>query len=494
MCAWQTPLHAVAQLQSVEQLAQDLSKSTPFEAVTSVTPLMDTLAAAPEATLAERVQMIFALDEAAQLHARSYIERFLALEPCYASERRSLWALGRGYWATVLDAYAELLGALRAEQQAGVDPEQVAQVAVRMIRAAVLRAKWDAFGGSAMDGALWSRLNEAYALAIRCGAATLLVRPRADRTTETTAEREYLRALALSSVSLEQLDPVRVELATSMVHYVLPLLELTDTPSSTSSLWADVARPMLPARLISNPGELALPRYFCGVAAALSLRGLLDLAMTGGLPPGLPLQREGGADVVASVLSRMIRIWNNDQPERRHRRLPMAGQMLVVAGFPNFLAKLLGDQADAALWPLRDASVQGIGVRLDVAELGRLKVGTLVGFKPTDGEHWCLGVVRRFKRSGWSEAATSDQVSVGVEKLGAAPEVVAADDGSKSLHVLLLDPIQKNVPLRVVVPVPGPMANQALYLVGQSKTIKLTPLDNLDFGVDFAVRTYLYTA
>lgn len=493
MRAWQTSLHAFAQLQSVEQLAQDISQSTPFEAITGITPLMDSLSDTPASELAfeERAKIIFSLDEAAQLHARSYIERFLALGRSAATERRSLWALARGYWATVFDAYVELLAALRADDHAEPQQEVVAQVVVRAIRAAVLRAKWDAFGHSGMDQSIWACLNDGYALAVFRGAEHIPVRPRSDRTTETTAEREYARAMALMSLGLEQLDPMRVELTTSLVHYILPQLVLSDVPSSTSCLWVDVASTMGPNRLLNPPQHPRLPRYLCGASAALSLRSLLELAMNGQLPPGLPLQQRGGVEMLASVIGRMIRIWSNEQAQRLHRRHAMTGQMQVVTGFSAFVTKLLGDATEPQLWQVQDASVKGLGVR--VADLGSVRVGSLVGFRATDGNQWCVGVVRRFKRTGWSETSVSEQVTIGVEKIGADPEVALADDGAQPLRIMLLDPLQKNVPIRVLLPVPAPLAKQALYLVGPHGTLKLLPVDTLETGVDFAIRSYLYT-
>jgi len=76
--------------------------------------------------------------------------------------------------------------------------------------------------------------------------------------------------------------------------------------------------------------------------------------------------------------------------------------------------------------------------------------------------------------------------------LGTSPEAVSADDGSQSFIVLLLEPLQKGVPLKVVLPVPGPQSAQPLYLIGGAKTVKLLPLDTLEHGVDFVIRTYLY--
>lgn len=494
MHAWQTSLHAVALPHSAEQLARDITESTPFEAITGVTPLIDSIASTQDVSLGERIQMVFSIDEAAQMHARSYIERFLALSGEAQSERRSLWTLARGYWATVLDAYGELLSAVLSDPEVLADRALVAQIAVRTIRAGVLRSKWDAFGGAAMDHAGWACVNAAYALAIRAGADRMPVRPRADRTTETFAEREYLRAVALLSLGLNQLDPLRVEAATSLVHYILPMLELSDTPSSTACYWVDVSLAMPPMRLLTVPSQLALPRYFSGAAAVMSLTSLLDLCAAGELPPGLPLQREGASRVLASVLSRMVKVWTNEVPIRRHRRLPMASQMHVAEGLPKFVGKLLGELENPVVWQVSDASVQGLGVRVPASAVAKLRVGSLIGFRPVDGDCWCVGAVRRIKRPSWCEVSAHDQALVGIEKLGSAPEAVIVDDGAQSQAALLLDPLQKGIPVRLVVPVPGPLAGQVLYLLGGAKPVKLVPLETIEHGTDYVIRSYIHAA
>lgn len=472
-----------------EQVALDISRSTPFEGITGVTPLMDSLAASQDVSIGERARIIFSLDEASQMHARSYIERFLNLSAEQTSERRSLWALAHGYWVTVLESYGDILDGLGAEPAVRQDLDLVAQVVVRTIRAGVLRSKWEAFNGCAMDQAVWARLNGAYALAIRCRADRLAVHPRADRMTETTAEREYLRAMALQSIGMEQFDPARVEAATSLVHYVLPLLELSDTPDLSSCYWVDVAGSVPPTRLITTPDRIVLPRFFSGAAVSVSLRSLLDLSAVGSLPPGLPPQIEAGG-VMASVLSRMVRVWANEAPMRLHRRMPMDGLVVVAEGLARVVGKLTGGEDASSMWRMRDASKQGLGLDLSAPDAARLRLGTLIGFRPTDGEHWCIGVIRRIKRLGWVETSAQEQVAVGVELLGRSPEAVSADDGSRAFIALLLDPLQKDGPVRIVVPDPGPSPEQPLFLVNSGKTIKLIPIDTMEYGVDFVVRAY----
>lgn len=146
------------------------------------------------------------------------------------------------------------------------------------------------------------------------------------------------------------------------------------------------------------------------------------------------------------------------------------------------------------VWQVSDASVQGLGVRVPASAVAKLRVGSLIGFRPVDGDCWCVGAVRRIKRPSWCEVSAHDQALVGIEKLGSAPEAVIVDDGAQSQAALLLDPLQKGIPVRLVVPVPGPLAGQVLYLLGGAKPVKLVPLETIEHGTDYVIRSYIHAA
>ncbi|MDP5241014.1 hypothetical protein Q9Q94_15850 [Uliginosibacterium sp. 31-16] len=481
--------HPLSERHALERVVADLSRCAPDEAIGEIAPWIDSLIGNGELDFVERCRLLFALDEASQRPARYCVDLYLKACASSSLERRRLWGIAHGYWAMVLDAYGELLIAQAAEREIA-DSGFVAQLSVRAMRAASSRAKWDAFRHGPIDDAVWARLNLAYRLAVRAGVAELPVRLRPDREATSTVKCEYLRAIALHSVGLDQLDAERLELASRLVHYVLPRLELSNAPAATTLYWIDAAHSLPPARLVQAPRHAALPRFFGGVLAAKALQELLELASVGNLPAGFALLHDAEGSNLVSVLSHMIRLWSSEAPVRRHRRHRMPGRLLVVEGMERLLTRLDGENGAPMLrdWAVRDASLQGVGADAPNGDIDGVEVGSLIGMHSPDGDRWRIGAVRRLWRSSKGES------QIGIELLGDTPVSVLADDGVSRMRVVLLDPLRRGMPVRLILPLSARCSDRPLYLLDQHKALKLVPLPGREFGLDHEIRTYLLAA
>jgi len=385
-----------------------------------------------------------------------------------------------------------------AAQSGEKDADLLAELCMRAIRAGAQCAKWDAFRHGPITEAVWARLNLAYRLASSPGVTRRTLRLRAERATETTVEREYLRAFALHSLGVDQLDAYRLELASRLIQYVLPYLELTEAPDAASLHWIDASSTLPPARLVKNPSNAGLPRFFSGIVASQPLQDMLEMVVAGEVPAPLVSVGEavsgGSSGKVASVLSHMIRCWSNEPPVRRHRRHAMPGRMLVVEGLLQFARRLAGDPdaIEPRTWQMQDASLHGVGAEAMLDDANELAVGTLVGMHLPDGNCWRVGAVRRLWRSSSKVGNIGHIGRIGVELLGGTPAAASVDDGSAKINVIALDPLKRGQPVRVLIPVPGPRAGVPIYLLSGVAPIKLTPLTTLEYGADHEIRMYLY--
>lgn len=470
-----------------------IAQMEPARALSSVAELVTAVLGRREISEAERVRTLFAADQAVQRQARACIEYYLSALGSGSAARHSLWRCAHDHWTLMFDAY----GACLAVAEASVDPLDdalLAELSVRAIRAGAQCVKWDAFRHGPITDSLWGRLNRAYRLAAENRVTRNSVRLRADRATETTVEREFLRVFALHSLGVDQLDAFRLELASRLIQYVLPYLELSVHPDAASLQWVDVASRNPPVRLVRTPENAGLPRFFSGTVATQPLQEMLELVVAGEVPaPLLGIGErevsEAGAGKVASVLSHMVRCWSTEPPVRRHRRHGMLGTLFVVEGLARFADRLAGNGAHGqSTWQMRDASLKGVGAeaRLDASD--DLSVGLLVGMHLPDGNKWCVGAVRRLWR-------TSDEHGqVGVELLGGEPAAAVAEDGSGESRVIVLDPVRRGHPVRVLVPSPGLRCGVPVYLLGGVAPLKLTPLSVLEYGADHEVRMYLCAA
>lgn len=480
--------HPLSKKRVLEQVVFELARQSPAEAISEAIPWIDSLTGNPDASIAERARLLFALDEVCQAPARNCSELYMAACHGDAATRRKLWALAQGFWGMLLDAYGDLLISVAAEQD-GTDRSFLAQLAARAIRAGANRAKWDAFRHGPIDEAVWARLNLAYRLAARYRLQRETLRLRADRDTATSVEREYLRAMALHSLSPDQLDVDRIELASRLVHFVLPRLELSTAPSISTLYWVDLGHALPPARMMAAPRSVDHALFFSGVSAGPVLQELLELVSAGNVPAGLVLQHDDSTASLTSVLSHMLRSWSSDAPLRRHRRHPMPGRLLVAAGIDEFVARLGHETHHGALsdWSMRDASTHGVGAEAPSGDIDGVQLGMLLGMHSSDGNCWRVGTVRRL----WRAAKGSNQV--GIELLGEAPVGAVADDGAQRVKVILLDPLKRGMPVRVVLPLSA-RSERPLYVLGQNKAVKLLPLPEREFGLDHEVRSYFFAA
>ncbi|MDB5800266.1 MAG: hypothetical protein JWL63_1205 [Rhodocyclales bacterium] len=476
---------------SLKRAIDELSPLEPAQALAEAARWMESLLGNSGLAPAVRLRTLFALDQAVHRQARACIELYLSALAVGSPARNSLWKCAHSHWALVFDAYGESLVAVAA-QGVETDTDLLAELSMRAIRAGAQCAKWDAFRHGPITESVWARLNLAYRLASSRGVARRNLRLRAERATETTVEREYLRAFALHSLGVDQLDAYRLELASRLIQYVLPYLELTEAPDAASLHWIDASGTLPPARLVKNPSNAGLPRFFSGIVAAQPLQDMLEMVIAGEVPAPLVSVGEaasgGSTGKVASVLSHMIRCWSNEPPVRRHRRHAMPGRMLVVEGLLQFARRLAGEPgaAEPRTWQMQDASLHGVGAEAMLEDNNELAVGTLVGMHLPDGNCWRVGAVRRLWRS------SSKIGRIGVELLGGTPAAASVDDGSAKVSVIALDPLRRGQPVRVLVPVPGPRSGVPIYLLGGTVPIKLSPLTTLEYGADHEIRMYLY--
>lgn len=481
---------------SLQRAIDELSRLEPAPALAEAANWIESLLQNADLSDELRLRTLFAVDQAVHRQARTCVELYLSAVATGSSARHSLWKRAHDHWSLVFDAYGDALVAL-AGQNGEKDLALAAELSMRAVRAGSLCAKWDAFRHGPITEAVWARLNLAYRLAAGLGLARRPLRLHAEHTAETSVEREYLRAFALHSLGVGQLDAHRLELASRLIQYVLPFLELTEMPDAASLFWIDANGMAPPARLIRTPPQIGLPRFFSGIVATQPLQDMLDTVVAGEMPPLLAATGQAAAGdaggKVASVLSHMIRGWSSEPPVRRHRRHAMPGPMLVVEGLLQFARRLAGDAQVTELrtWQMQDASLHGVGAEAMLDEESELAVGTLVGMHLPEGNCWRVGAVRRL----WRGSGKVRQVGrVGLELLGGTPAAASADDGAAQVPVVVLDPLKRGQPVRVLVPVPGPRSGVAIYLICGTVPVKLSPLTTLEYGMDHEIRMYLCAA
>ena len=135
-------------------------------------------------------------------------------------------------------------GSAQSRSRRGLTKNAVnAELLARLVRAGANLIKWDYLRYGPVERELWAFMGAAYLEAERTGMSQMLVSLRKDRGTQTSVEREYLRALALGCASLDQLAPDSMEIADRLIRYMLPTLRISHTPGSGACFGFRLVRP-----------------------------------------------------------------------------------------------------------------------------------------------------------------------------------------------------------------------------------------------------------
>ncbi|MCX9155049.1 hypothetical protein OPU71_02790 [Niveibacterium sp. 24ML] len=481
------PDHPLADVRELQRAVTEIGALPPDDALREATGWLETLTPIDEGSdPAALFRLLLSFDEAMQPHARHLTERYVSSTLKWGAVASQRWQRTRHYLAMLCGRYADLLKLIENGRKPYA--QLASDISVRQLRASSAMQRWDALRYGPFDPNHWRRCGDAYLVALQNEQATKPVRLRSGRQTETTAEREYLRTVAFATAALDELSERQIMLAGQVIHYVLGSLLLSTTPDRSTVFWIDPARGDAPMRMARPPEPGPTIRYFSGGDALGLLFEMEQQVKQGELPPALGAATEDAA-LLSALLHHLIHHWSETPPVRRHRRHKLPGKLHVVEGLDP-LADQLSNHAGGqnALWEQRDASTHGIGLSAPPDENSRLRIGALLGLHSNDGTRWIAAVVRRMQRSADST------IHVGVEVLSWHPLAADADDGSQHVRVLLLDPLQRDATIRLVVPAPGVRPGAPLFLLGQNKALKLTPLSMLEQGDRYEIRSYQVAA
>ncbi len=430
------------------------------------------------------VLRLFKLDESTQSHVRRLLERLVEVPQGGTAQWLADWRSGRGFLDTLSCAYLE---ALRTRAPDGVAKTAVhAELLARLIRAGANLLKWDYLRYGPVENELWVFMGAAYLEAERTGMSNMLVSLRKDRGTQTSVEREFIRAVALGCASLDQLSPDSIEIADRLVRYVLPALRISTQPSSGACFGLQVGLPASPSRVAAGLTSREFQRYFLPAAvggvfdelASVIERGLVPAAIATG-----PRARER----VLATLFHLRRLWSDTPPMRRYRRHALSARFGSICGLENLSACLVGDAplwSERAEWMLCNVSRGGVGLLVPVEDGSGVRIGELVGLRMEDGVAWQVGVIRRIAQ------AAEGPAFVGVELIARDPTVVLADDGRVASEVLLCDPIRQGRTVRLAGSADALPVNGIVYLNLDGRILKLKPIALLVRGNDFVLRNY----
>jgi len=436
--------HPLADPKEARRVLDGLPADDPFKALEELSHWLDSVATAEGFKPADRIQVLFQVDDAAQPRLRKLAREYAAaVRPSKFAENR-IWNAMHGYWKAAGLAYARAVD-LFVQNAKGADAAraQLPALVSRALRSLAQQVKWMHLRYGPMNLGVWGILNNVYAFAEALKIATAPCTPYPGGS-ETTPQREYLKAVFFTASSPDSLLPVEADFAERMVGEFAVRLTLAQARGPEHGFWTDLAQPLPPQRALRAPPASAGLRFLGAADACAELeKRLAAIQSAGRAPPEMLQGAMTETEAVVEVLRHLALHWSSTPPERRSQRHAVKSRLSVTHGFDAAL-NVLGASPDNTLdfqmtgvenWIVENVSAGGFGAIVPHLKGDWLKVGILLAMQPDGGSNWVLGLVRRVNKTD------GQQARIGIQTLAKAPLAssftVAGAFGASEAGILL---------------------------------------------------------
>jgi len=484
------PDHPMAGIKEARKLLDELPTSDAYQCADELTHWLASVVAAEGFKAEYRAQLIQLLDETAQTHLRKLTRDYMVSSRLARYQEMRLWTVLYEYWRQTALAYASCIdlyaaGAKGADALKGSMP----LLLVRALRALGTQMKWLYVRYGPMDPSVWGDVAKVYALAEGRKLTQSAVAVYPGIPGDSTPEREFLKAVMLSSSSPDSLLPLEIELCERLVAHFCVSFTLRLDLQPDIAYWIDLATSQAPLRLARPPQHAPTLRFFAAGKALEDLEKMIaTVRSTGSVPAQVNLGGTYPAEIVLDVLDHLALYWSPKPPERKHPRHRVKSRLNVTHGYDGVLAVLGGssapDTSATESWIVENVSAGGFGASIPEIKGDWLKIGCLLGLQPEGGNNWVLGVIRRLNR------AIPHKGSVGIQTIAKSAQLVQLNLSGRTdgeTGILLGDgsdaPGEARVLLRAEMFVPR---QNMEYRKGEH-TCLLMPLGVLDRGEDYEV-------
>ncbi|WP_310452461.1 hypothetical protein [Sulfuritalea sp.] len=482
------PAHPLADPREAKNVLAEIGGREPLDAMEDASAWLESIVADESFKLAQRLDIIFKLDEAAAAQARRLGRDYPSLSAAGRSQETRQWEAGHGYWQLLIDAYGDCLARFRAAGKDGdaIRP-QLPLLYARLIDALAAQFKWKQFRYGPVDAQFWATLGGIYLAAVEAKVEQKSLQLYAG-SPETTIEAVYLKVLVFQATSMDKLQPLEIEVGERLIAHFLPHFSLIRELRPDNVYWVDAAKPLPPTRLAKLPEVTPTLRFFNGVRAMEAVeKTMAQIRAEGRVPPDINMGAQYAADTVLPVLQHLALCWAPKPPMRSTARRRISSPLKAVNGLAAVHKRLSGranGSEGIESWAVDDVSLGGLGASVSISRNDWIRVGCLVGLQPDGGENWLVGIVRRYVRSA------PNQGSVGVETISKSPRAVLADAGGLWTEALLLDVPQVGEYARMALPPDALEDKVALVFSLDDKTARLHPRETLAKGADYVIANF----
>ena len=483
------PDHPMADEKGAKEVLKSLPQNDAARAIADVRHWVESVIVTEGFKPERRAELVLLLDEAVQAYQRKLARDYLSNPQLSKFQEVQLRRTLSGLWTDLATAYAACLEQIAADSgSAGRMKVQLPLLCVRAVRALAEQLKWHYMHYEPGEATVWETLGKVYRYAEtkKIHRETVQLYPHVPL--NSSAEREFMKALMLAASSPPCLKPLEIELAERIVAHCSASFLISDVhqPQETYN-WIDLSGSVPPKRLTTTPPSSPGLRYFAAGAANAQLDTMIRVLESGAVPADLNL---GGTYEPAKVLGvlRHLKInWAATPPVRKFDRYEVKHRLTVVNGLKGILTRLQGGaaQSPAETWMTENISSGGIGAIVSNSQDHWLGIGKLVGLSVEGGSGGCsVGLVRRCNR------LPEQQTSVGIRTFAKAAFAVTLRGSEEKDALLLSDGHELNDEVLICVHEGAfdKRVNPAMAFEGRDYL--LIPVELSETGDDFEIGRY----
>ena len=450
--------------------------------------------------VAEAIELVQAADLQGKDLVRELRTRFVAGgADTKSSDNVRIWEVVSHYSSQLASAYVALVGLFQTYAKGWVEAgDKLPMVIARAIRATSSRMTWQRMGYRPVDSGIWETLSQLLSYAEDKGLLSAQVLVYEEKS---TFQREFVKPLMLAMSAVDNLPPVEVDIAGSVIAYFAERFELQSYPTKSCYFLINVDQ-WTPAERYRSGETVRLGSRFFGPGDAISEVEKLAARLAEGANSANQIKLHEFADIetVVRVLAHLERHWSNTRPERREVRRHSLSEIAVVPGFSeivkciesNDLSVKYEDEEEFEIWAVENESEGGYGTVLPVERGKKLRVGELIAIRPSGSRVWGVGVIRRL-------LAVQDVARryVGIQMLARgiqAVQLMNAKSGERTGTGLLLPSHVGNSAgkgeINLLLPAGGFSPDFNLEMRVYDKRYLLEPQIALETGDDFVVARF----
>jgi hypothetical protein len=426
--------HPLADLKTAQQVLDDIPKNDAQNTVQEITGWIESiLELADDFHLEHELAVLRLFDDAAQAHVRKLLRDYFAMQPVTKFQENRLWTVLNSFYTQSELVHFDVLTRFRnGDRGASGVKTDLALLGARGIAALTGRLKMAAARYALVEPVLWSHLADFYSHAETLGYQDSPAPMYPGIPGTTSVKQEFSALLVWYGVSAGVQSPLQEHITERLISYACNGLRVDDQYNANALFVFDISQPTPPMRVASDATLHPSLRFFSVVDSLKKLETLFKTLEKGIVPDDVNFcGAKYEVEAVRDILQRLNDSLSQPMPMRRNPRRKISVNLKVATGFFKMLEKAdaglsFFNPDTAEIWDVEDISATGFRSVLPANQVDGVKIGSLIGSKPENIQHWGAGIVRRLSRD------TQNNLHVGVEVLSTQVVGISLTDRVKT--------------------------------------------------------------